>query len=95
MGYIIDLTLVLDQLFLVGLSTTAPRPLTAEDLTEAVENHKHLHMANVHREIRQYVHSATFKDILRWNKAESKVKELLKKYCAKGTSVSGGQGPRS
>ncbi|KAJ7737921.1 hypothetical protein B0H14DRAFT_2992689 [Mycena olivaceomarginata] len=83
MGYIIDLTLVLDQLFLVGLSTNA------------VENHKHLHMANVHREIRQYVHSATFKDILRWNKAESKVKELLKKYCVKGAGVSGGLGSSS
>ncbi|KAF8207799.1 hypothetical protein K438DRAFT_2074921 [Mycena galopus ATCC 62051] len=91
MGYIIDLILVLDQLFLVGLSTNVPRPLTPEDITEAIENHKRLHMANVHREIRQYVHSATFKDILRWNKAESKVKELLKKYCAKGTSVSGNQ----
>ncbi|KAJ7265512.1 hypothetical protein C8J57DRAFT_1329869 [Mycena rebaudengoi] len=89
MGCIIDLTLVLDQLFLVGLSTNVPRPLTPEDITEAVENHKRLHLADVHREIRQYVHSAPFKDIMRSNKAELKVKELLKRYCAKGTGVSG------
>jgi hypothetical protein len=95
MGYIIDLTLVLDQLFLVGLSTNVPRPLTQEDITEAVENHKRLHMAEVHREIRQYVHSAPFTDIMRSNKAELKVKELLKKYCAKGISGSGNQASTS
>lgn len=60
MGYIVNLTLVLDQLFLVVLSTNIPRPLTTEDITKAVENYKHLHMANVHREIRQYVNKATF-----------------------------------
>ncbi|KAJ7139160.1 hypothetical protein C8R44DRAFT_867330 [Mycena epipterygia] len=91
MGYIVDLTLVLDQLFLVTFSTNIPRPLTMEDITTAVENYKRLHMASVHREIRQYVNKATFQDILHSNQAELKVKDLLKKYCAKGTGASGGE----
>jgi hypothetical protein len=89
MGYIIDLTLVLDQLFLIALSTNVPRPLTPDDITTAVEKYKSLNMSDVHREIRQYVHRAAFTDIMRSNKAELKVKELLKKYCVKGTGASG------
>ncbi|KAJ7208974.1 hypothetical protein GGX14DRAFT_633103 [Mycena pura] len=40
MGYIVDLTLVLDQLFLVVVSFRPPRPLTSEDVETALENYK-------------------------------------------------------
>jgi hypothetical protein len=83
MGYITDLTLVLDQLFLLVLSMNVPRPLTAEDISEAVENYRRTHMAEVHRNIRQYANQATFQDVLQSNKVEVKVRELIKKYCAK------------
>ncbi|KAF7335121.1 G domain-containing protein [Mycena venus] len=81
MGYIVDLTLVMDHLFLVVL-LNPPRPLTEEDINEAVEKYKQSHMAKVHREIRQYVNKASFPDILQSNKAEEKVKTLIKEYCA-------------
>ncbi|KAJ7226419.1 hypothetical protein C8J57DRAFT_1389595 [Mycena rebaudengoi] len=83
MGYIVDLTVVMGHLFLVVLSMNPPRGLTKEDIDEAVQKYQHAHMARVHREIRQYVNRATFPVILQSNKAEVKVKELIKEYCAR------------
>ncbi|KAJ6585480.1 hypothetical protein B0H19DRAFT_421848 [Mycena capillaripes] len=83
MGYIVDLTVVMDHLFLAVLSMNPPRPLTKDDIDEAVENYQQSVMAKVHREIRQYVNKATFPVILQSNKAEVKVKELIKNYCAR------------
>ncbi|KAJ7862485.1 hypothetical protein B0H14DRAFT_3444669 [Mycena olivaceomarginata] len=74
MGYIVDLTLVMDHLFLVVFS----RPLTEGDITEAVDKYKCLNMAKVHHEIRQYANKATFPDILQSNKAEEKDSENSK-----------------
>ncbi|KAJ7271765.1 hypothetical protein C8J57DRAFT_1507677 [Mycena rebaudengoi] len=83
MGYIVDLTVVMDYLFLAVLSMNPPRGLTKKDIDEAVQKYQHAHMARVHREIRQYVNRATFPVILQSNKAEVKVKELIKEYCAR------------
>ncbi|KAJ7730914.1 hypothetical protein B0H16DRAFT_1584530 [Mycena metata] len=83
MGYIVDLTVVMDHLFLAVLSMNPHRPLTKEDIDEAVQKYQQSHMAKVHREIRQYVNKATFPVILQSNKAEVKVKDLIKEYCAR------------
>ncbi|KAJ7618688.1 hypothetical protein FB45DRAFT_932228 [Roridomyces roridus] len=83
MGYIVDLTLVMDHLFLAVLSMNPPRPITQDDLDQAVLQYQEAHMARVHREIRQYVNKASFQVILQSNKAEVKVKDLIKEYCAK------------
>ncbi|KAJ7433602.1 hypothetical protein B0H11DRAFT_2375583 [Mycena galericulata] len=81
MGYIIDLTLIMDQLFLLVLAIRPPRALTRADIDLALENYKNSEIAKVHREIRQYANKASFAQILRSNNAEEKVKELIEKYC--------------
>ncbi|KAJ7235233.1 hypothetical protein C8J57DRAFT_1194924 [Mycena rebaudengoi] len=80
MAYIVDLTLIMEQLFLMVLSMNPRRALTEKDITKATENCKST-IAGVHREIRQYVNKASFGKILRSNKAEEKVWELIKRYC--------------
>ncbi|KAJ7110560.1 hypothetical protein C8R44DRAFT_800225 [Mycena epipterygia] len=82
MGYVVDLTLVMDQFFLVALAFKRPRPLTQVDIDMALESYKASYAAKVHREIRKYANKVTFAQILQLNKAEEKVKELIKQYCA-------------
>ncbi|KAJ7212647.1 hypothetical protein GGX14DRAFT_446771 [Mycena pura] len=74
MGYILDLTLVLHQLFLVVISIRPLRPLTDADIDMALDNYKVGDMGMVHHEIRQYVRDT---NILQSNAAETKVKELV------------------
>ncbi|KAJ7787445.1 hypothetical protein B0H14DRAFT_2953336 [Mycena olivaceomarginata] len=81
MAYIVDLTLVLDQLFLVVLSIRPARPLTNADISMAFENYGSSNRGAVHREIREYVRQATVTQILHPTTAEEKVKELILKYC--------------
>ncbi|KAJ7112756.1 hypothetical protein C8R43DRAFT_1040414 [Mycena crocata] len=83
MGYIVDLTLVLDQLFLALLPLRLPRIVTADHLEMALENYKNGDAAKVHREIRKYANEATFTQICQSNKAQDKVIELIERYCAK------------
>ncbi|KAJ7226791.1 hypothetical protein GGX14DRAFT_693003 [Mycena pura] len=83
MGYIVDLTLVLDQLFLVIVARSPPRVLTTEDINVALEKFKNSVMENVHREIREYANKATFSDIIRSNRAEEKIAELINNHRAK------------
>ncbi|KAJ7032601.1 hypothetical protein C8F04DRAFT_1235211 [Mycena alexandri] len=83
MSYIVDLTLVMDNLFLVLLSRKLPRRLTAEDIDLALENYQNSDAAAVHTEIRKYAKNSTFKKICRSNNAEKKLAELIKKHCAK------------
>ncbi|KAJ7824469.1 hypothetical protein B0H14DRAFT_3145708 [Mycena olivaceomarginata] len=71
MGYIVDLTLFLDRLFLVVLARPF-LPLTEKEIDLALENYRNSGLGIVHREIRQY--------ILQANKAEEKVKELIRKH---------------
>ncbi|KAJ7192758.1 hypothetical protein GGX14DRAFT_479749 [Mycena pura] len=79
MGYIIDLTLVLNELFLVVLAIRPPRPLTADDIEMALENYKYSDLGMVHHDIRQYV-KADLRQALRPQAAEVKVKELILEY---------------
>jgi hypothetical protein len=80
MGYIIDLTLVMEQLFLVVLSIRPPRALSEEDIDLALENYKNSEIARVHHEILKYANKTTWAEILQSNKAEEKVKELISRY---------------
>jgi hypothetical protein len=82
MGYIVDLTLVMDRLFLTHQSF---RRLTAEDINLAIENYTNSLAAVVHREIRSYANKATFVQICRSNNAEEKVKELIEQHRTKRT----------
>ncbi|KAJ7208525.1 hypothetical protein GGX14DRAFT_395676 [Mycena pura] len=80
MGYIIDLTLILDQLFLVVLSRKLPRILTKEDIDLAFESYENSDLGRVHHDIRQFVASVNFKEILKPELAGEKVKELIRHY---------------
>ncbi|KAI0254650.1 hypothetical protein BJV78DRAFT_1279766 [Lactifluus subvellereus] len=63
MDYIVDLTLVMDQLFLNTLPLKPPRLLTAEQIDAALEDYKNSEAVKVHRAIREYVNQATFTEI--------------------------------
>lgn len=83
MGYIVDLTLVMDQLFLNTLALKPPRLLTEDQIDAAVEGYKNSEAVKVHRAIREHVNKATFGGILRANNAQQKVIELIKQHRAK------------
>ncbi|KAF7350071.1 G domain-containing protein [Mycena venus] len=88
MGYIIDLTLVLHQLFLVVLPTMRqPRPLTHDEIDMALESYKFSDMGMVHHEIRRFVRETKF--LLQPNAAEKKVKELIWLYSSENNPRSG------
>jgi hypothetical protein len=84
MGYIVDLTLVMDQLFLNTLPLKPPRFLTTDQIDAALEDYKNSEAVEVHRAIREYANQATFSKILRANDAQQKVIELIKQHRAKG-----------
>jgi tRNA 2-selenouridine synthase SelU len=79
MGYIIDLSLVLDQLFHITIAR-AVRPLNDKDIDQALENYKDARLGTVHRKIRTYAGKATISQILVAGPAEAKVKELIREY---------------
>ncbi|KAF7368682.1 G domain-containing protein [Mycena venus] len=76
MGYIIDLTLILEQLFRVTLSKSSS-PLTNEDIDKAFENYKNAGLGMVHRRIREFVAAESFAEIIKGSEAEERVKELI------------------
>jgi len=83
MGYIVDLTLVMDQLFLQTLAIKPPRQLTSDQVDMALETYKMSEMVIVHRDIRNYANQATFQNILQSNKAQEKVIQLIKDHRTK------------
>ncbi|KAF8173603.1 hypothetical protein K438DRAFT_135869 [Mycena galopus ATCC 62051] len=83
MGYIVDLTLVMDHLFLALLPGQLHRPLTAEDINRALENYKKSEAVAVHTKIRKYAKTSSFKKIYRSNNAEKEVKDLIKAHRAR------------
>jgi len=80
MGYIIDLTLILNELYFVVLHNPLPRRVTNVDIDKAFENYKNSDLGRVHRDIRRYVRQASFLKIVQSNVAEMKVKELILEY---------------
>ncbi|KAJ7838559.1 hypothetical protein B0H13DRAFT_2367320 [Mycena leptocephala] len=83
MGYIVDLTLVLDQLFLI-VPIQPPRLLTNEHLDIAVETYKNTDAVQVHDEIRRYATQASFAQIFQSNKAQERVIQLIQEHRADG-----------
>ena len=78
MGYIVDLTLVMDQLFLNTLPSKPPRLLTQEQIDEALEDYKYTEGFKVHRAIREYAQKSTLTDIVKSNNAQEKMIELIR-----------------
>jgi hypothetical protein len=88
MAYLVDLILILHELFLVVVAIRPPRPLTDADVDKAFENYKKSGLGRVHRDIRQYVSEANWNKILfEHTAAEAKVKELILRYSS-GNEVS-------
>lgn len=79
MGYIVDLTLIMDQLFLDILPQKPPRRLSAELIDMALESYKTLSAPSIHDEIREYAQKSTFTQILKSNNAQQKVVEIIRK----------------
>ncbi|KAJ7027080.1 hypothetical protein C8F04DRAFT_95088 [Mycena alexandri] len=79
MGYIVDLSLVMDQIFHITIARAA-RPLTDKDIDEALENYKNANLGAVHREIRAYAGKATIAQIIAAGPAEVKVNQLIQEY---------------
>jgi len=88
MGYIVDLTLVMDQLFLHTLPQKLPRLLSADQIDMALENYKNSEAQEVHHQVREYVKKTTFAAILHSNNAHLKVIELIQQHRA-GDSLPG------
>ncbi|KAF8212926.1 hypothetical protein K438DRAFT_1957510 [Mycena galopus ATCC 62051] len=80
MGYIINLTLVLDQLFVIVLALDPPNLLAQTDLEAALDKYTSSAVNTVHDEIREYCNEATFGKFCRSNKAEEKITELIGKH---------------
>ena len=80
MGYIIDLTLVMDQLFLDTVSVPPPRSLSVVQVREALEHYKTREAVKVHQAVREYTKRATWPEILQANNAQEKVIELIKQH---------------
>ncbi|KAJ7717337.1 hypothetical protein B0H16DRAFT_1611451 [Mycena metata] len=79
MGYIVDLSLVLDKLFRITL-LRACRPITQAEIEQTFDQYKEGELGRVHREIRQFAGKATIQEIVRTKPAEEKIKELIKQY---------------
>ncbi|KAJ7055574.1 hypothetical protein C8F01DRAFT_453939 [Mycena amicta] len=80
MGYIVDLTLVLNELFLQLLPSKPPRTVTKDAISTALEMYENSHLGTVHREIREYVRTAEWGIIVKSDAAEKKVQEVILKY---------------
>ena len=79
MGYIVDLTLVMDQLFLDILPQKPPRRLSADLIDMALDSYKTSSAESIHDQIREYAKQSTFMRILQSNNAQQKVVEIIRK----------------
>jgi len=77
MGYIVDLTLVMDQLFLGYLYIEPPGLVTAEKVEMALENYKTSDATRVHQAIREY---ATWAKIFQAKNVQEKVIDLINQH---------------
>jgi len=79
MGYIIDLMLILEQIFLSTLSKSFS-PLTESDINTAFETYVNSGLGDVHHEIREFVEHESFTKIARGDDAAEKIKDLIYKF---------------
>ncbi|KAF7981461.1 hypothetical protein HWV62_33489 [Athelia sp. TMB] len=80
MGHIIDLTLVMDLLFLQILPDKPPRRLTPQHIDNALEAYKATHAQEVHRQIREYADTSSFAKVLAANNAQDQIETLIRQY---------------
>jgi hypothetical protein len=75
MAYLIDLTLVLHELF-YGLPIASPRTVTEDNIAMAFERYNKSDLGRVHSEVRRYVSAGD------WEReaAEKKMKKLILYY---------------
>jgi hypothetical protein len=79
MAYIVDLTLIMEELFHIALAFRPIRTLTMEDIDLAMENYVKSHAEKVHGEIRTYTKVSKVSKFMRPQKAEDEVKSLIAK----------------
>jgi len=79
MGYIVDLTLILEQIFRVTLSKSSS-PLTEPDIEAGFESYVNSGLGNVHREIREFVKDESLTKIARGDDVAEKIRNLIYKY---------------
>ncbi|KAJ7866354.1 hypothetical protein B0H13DRAFT_2281467 [Mycena leptocephala] len=99
MAYIVDLTLIMEELFHIALVFRPIRTLVMEDIELAMDNYVRSHAEKVHSEIRTYTKASKLSKIMRSQKAEDEVKSLIAKNRRSehegGKRERGGQGPRT
>ncbi|KAF7985530.1 hypothetical protein HWV62_3763 [Athelia sp. TMB] len=83
MGHIIDLTLVMDLLFLQILPLKPPRRLTWEQIETALEEYSVSSLQQVHRQIREYASASSLPQIIRADNAQDKIIALIGQYRSK------------
>ena len=64
MAYIVDLTLIMEELFHIALACRPVRKLTAEDIGLAVKTYVESRAEKVHSEIRSYTRESNLSNIL-------------------------------
>jgi hypothetical protein len=79
MTCIIDLTLVMNRLFLETLALQPLRPLIVEQLDTAIENYRHGEAHGVHSQIRDFTNS-TFRHILHKDDVQKKIVDLIEQH---------------
>lgn len=83
MGHIVDLTLVMDSLFLNTLPMEPPRRLTWELLDDTLEGYRITRVQDVHRQIREYATNSSFTKILAADNAHEKIITLIDQHRSK------------
>ncbi|KAF8184108.1 hypothetical protein K438DRAFT_1766553 [Mycena galopus ATCC 62051] len=79
MAYIVDLTLIMEELFHIALAFRPIRTLAMEDIELAMDNYVKSHAEKIHSEIRVYTKASRVSKIMRPQKAEDEVKSLIEK----------------
>ena len=79
MGYIVDLTLILEQIFRVTLSKSSS-PLTEPDIGAAFQSYVEGGLGYAHHEIREFGKDESFTKIARGDDVVEKIKNLIYKY---------------
>ncbi|KAJ7779343.1 hypothetical protein DFH07DRAFT_1030105 [Mycena maculata] len=81
MAYIVDLTLIMEELFHIVLAFRPVRTLAMEDIDLAMDNYLKSHAEKVHGELRAYTKASKVSNIMRSQKVENEVKLLIAKNC--------------
>jgi hypothetical protein len=86
LGYVVDLTLVLDRLFMVTSTIGQTTGLKLDDINSALENYKTSTAAKVHSDIRKYVEETIAKQMPQCSGAQSEDQEVVGQTLAESKS---------